>query len=90
LGVPSDWIVKQEKFGQGIRFMDPKNLANSHIRVSPGINGADHAASRIPNVKYYKNGAPIDANGNPIVAKSGLNQNKSAEVHIPYDKFKFH
>jgi RHS repeat-associated protein len=89
LGIPKNWLVKPEKNGEGIKFYDPANAANNHVRVSPGEYANQYPTKQVPNVKWYKNGSPMDVNGNSIRSSTGQGQNTLPEVHIPYDKFKY-
>ena len=88
LGIPSDWTVKGGKKDGGVRFVDPNN-PNNHIRVMPGRTDSKFENSQKPYVIRYKDGAPVDVGGNKIENPSGQNQNKSGDLHVPADQFKY-
>jgi hypothetical protein len=89
LNIPDNWESKLNNNDPGIRFVDPENPKGNHVRVSPGVYGADHPSSRVVNVKWYKNGSPMNAEGERIISPTGTNQNRTPEGHIPYEDFKY-
>ena len=88
LGIPDNWVMKPTKKGGGVRFIDPNN-PNNNVRVMPGNPESAFANSRQPYVIRYKNGAPVDKNGNAIPSSTGANQNRSPDLHVPLTEFKF-
>jgi hypothetical protein len=64
-----------------MRYIDPRNPYNN-VRVMPGDPKSPYENSRMPYVKWQKNGQHLDKNGNPV---SG----DSPDAHIPIDDFKF-
>ena len=80
-GIPENWIVKPSKTGGGIRFIDPENPHNS-VRLMPGDPNSPYPNSRMPYVRWLRNGKSLDANGN-IVPKN------SPDAHIPINSFQY-
>ena len=78
-GVPDDWIEKPA--GAGRHFIDPENTHN-WVRVMPGNPRSPHANSRVPYVRWQRNGRALDVNGNPV-------PRQSRESHIRVEDFVF-
>lgn len=80
--------MKQSKKDAGVRFIDPNNPGNN-MRVMPEKPGSPYPNSQEPYSVRYENGSPVDAAGNPIPNPTGMNQNRSPELHVPLRIFKF-
>ena len=78
-GVPDDWIEKPA--GAGRHFIDPENTHN-WVRVMPGNPRSPYANSRVPYVRWQRNGRALDVNGNPV-------PRQSRESHIRVEDFVF-
>ncbi|GAL85641.1 hypothetical protein MYP_2870 [Sporocytophaga myxococcoides] len=89
LKIPSHWESKAENFGEGIKFYDPANPKYTHIRVSPGLYSSPFESSRVPNVKWSRDGSLLDVNGERIIKSDGHEQNKTPQGHIPYTQFQY-
>ena len=86
--IPSNWILKSPKKGTGTRFVDPSNTGN-HIRVMRGNPGSPFTNSQLPYTIRYINGSPVDRFGNAIRNSAGKLQNKSPDLHVPINQFRF-
>lgn len=80
--IPSDWIRKTSKNGQGTKFLDPKNPKGNNVRVQGGNPNSPNPGQQKPYVKQTQNGKSVDANGKPV-------NPDSKESHIPKEDFKF-
>jgi RHS repeat-associated protein len=82
-GIPSNWIEKPSKRGDGKRYIDPSNPSGNNVRVMQGDPNSPYPNSRTPYVKWTRNGASVDKNGNPV-------SYDSPDAHIPLKDFIFH
>ena len=65
----------------GIWCVDPQNTRNA-VRVMPGNPNSPHQNSRVPYVRWQRNGQALDAAGNVVPSKS-------PGAHIPLEDFCF-
>lgn len=86
LGIPKDWEAKASDKDQGVRFIDPENPKGNNVRVMPGRVGSQ---TEKPYVVQYKNGTPVDVDGNPVRSTTGTGQNEAKEIHVPLKDYKF-
>ncbi|MCP3960940.1 MAG: hypothetical protein GY719_24095 [bacterium] len=63
--VPADWIPEATDGPGGVQFRNPANPAYDWIRIMPGDPGARFLHSRGPYIRVFRNGAYVDAEGNP-------------------------
>ena len=80
--VPENWIMRPSKTGGGVRFIDPNNPHNS-VRVMPGDPSSSYPNSRMPYVRWMRDGQPLDANGNALPSRM------SPDAHIPVQIFRY-
>lgn len=80
-GIPDGWRIRPTREPGGTWYYDPKNKGNA-VRVMQGQPGSPHPSSQNPYVRWQKNGAALDMNGN-VVPKN------TPDAHIPLGTFKF-
>jgi|GEM_PF-2224196 len=68
--------------GGGVRYYDPSNPGNA-VRVMQGSPTSPYPNSQVPYVRWQRNGAPLDVNGNV------LSMANVPEAHIPLQDFTF-
>lgn len=81
-GVPDEWRVVPTNSGGGVRYYDPTNPGNS-VRVMQGSPTSPYPNSQAPYVRWQRNGAPLDANGNVLPTAN------VPAAHIPLQDFRF-
>lgn len=81
-GVPDEWRVVPTNSGGGVRYYDPANPGNS-VRVMQGSPTSPYPNSQAPYVRWQRNGAPLDVNGNVLPTAN------VPEAHIPLQDFTF-
>ncbi|MBX9726836.1 MAG: minor capsid protein [Rickettsiales bacterium] len=80
-GVPRHWIIELSKKGDGIKYIDPKNIHNE-VRIQKGNPDAHFPSQRQDYVKWKRQGQPLDKDGRPVPGDS-------PEAHIPIGEFVF-
>jgi hypothetical protein len=80
-GIPEGWRIRPTEGEGGVWYVDPRNPGNA-VRVMPGNPNSPYPNSRVPYVRWQRNGQALDAAGN-VVPK------KSPEAHIPLEDFRF-
>jgi RHS repeat-associated protein len=80
--MPKDWNMKPSDKGNGTKFIDPKNSAGNNVRVQGGNPNSSNPAQQQPYVRETKNGKVVDVKGNEV-------NPKSAESHIPKEKYRY-
>jgi RHS repeat-associated protein len=80
-GLPESWRVSPTNTAGGVMYTQPGNQ-HSWVRVMQGRPNSPYPNSREPYVRWQRNGATLDVNGD-VVAKN------SEAAHIPLDVFRF-
>ena len=80
-GIPSDWLSKGSKKGDGSQYINPNN-PHDRVRVMPGNPHSPNPAQQVPYVKRQIDGKFFDASGRQVPGDS-------PSAHIPLDQFKF-
>jgi hypothetical protein len=83
-GIPDDWIEKPTDTSGGTEYINPDN-PKDRVRVMPGNPSSQYPSQQKPYV-IDQDGSYRDVNGNPI---PGSAPSRTAEAHIPYERFKF-
>ena len=78
-GIPKNWI--EQPAGKGRKYIDPGNPHN-WVRVMPGNVRGKYTNSRVPYVRWQKDGRALDVHGNPVPRRSRAS-------HIPVEDFRF-
>ena len=78
-GIPKNWI--EQPAGKGRKYIDPGNPHN-WVRVMPGNVRGKYTNSRVPYVRWQKDGRALDVHGNPVPRRSKAS-------HIPVEDFRF-
>lgn len=79
-GVPGEWVRMPADKGRGVKYRDPRNVHNE-VRIQKGNPNSRYPTSRKPYVRWKKDGALLDINGN--------HSTDLEQTHIPLEKFKF-
>jgi hypothetical protein len=80
-GLPKRFRIREADNEGGIVYFDPKNKGNA-IRVMPGNPLSRFTNSRVPYVRWQRNGHPLDVDGNILPTK------KCPEAHISVSQIK--
>ncbi len=78
--VPEHWRKAPSDKGEGVKFVDPKNI-NNDVRIQKGNPNSNWENQKRDYVRWKRNGRWLDRDGKP--------SDDLAQTHIPFDQFIF-
>lgn len=79
-GIPEDYLTCYSNKGCGIKYINPKDPINTHIRIMPGNPNS-------PNPKQQKDYVIDVRKGKALKKGGGFISQKDPEAHIPADEY---